>query len=205
MRTPVNRILIGLIGAALLVGGLLVLIGGLDLQRHWGFTLPSWWPLDDPNQPLLSAETRTRWRDEGWWWPAVFAVLGVVVLASLWWLLAQFRTRRLGQILVPVPEAEYGDGAAGDVRLRGRALEDAITDEIEALDGVETARVTLHGRRHAPRARVVLSLAVHADPASLADRLDRDPMYHARHSAGLSELPTLVRMRSDRHPARRVE
>lgn len=218
MRTAVNRALLAVIGVLLLAGGLLVLLGGLDLERRWNLALPSWWPLDDPDQPLLSRAGRTRWTDRGWWWPAVIAGLGVLVTLSLWWLVAQLRERRLGQVHVAVPGSGdrdgdgngdgNGDGAesgAGAARLRARALEDAVAAEIRALDGVDRARVTLHGRRRAPRARIAVTLAANASPADLVDRLDRDPLLHARDSAGLPDLPADIRLRSDRHPATRVE
>lgn len=204
-RNKVNRILLSLAGAVLLVVGLLVLFGGLDLARRWNLDMPSWWPWDDPDQPLLSDADRTQWKDEGWWWPAAFAALGLLLVIGVWWLLAQFGRRRLSQVLVPVPEEEYHDGGLGAARLRARAMEHAIAVETEQLDGVEAARVTLHGRRRSPVARVRLTLAAHADPDFLAGQLERGPLYRAKSSAGLAELPVVLRMRSDRHTARRVE
>src|SRR3954447_14087525 len=98
MRITLNRVLLALTGLVLLVVGLSVLVGSLDLQRHWDFTVPGWWPFTGPKDVLLTAHDRTRYRSDGWWWPVVFAVLGVLFLAALWWLLAQSRTSRLRQI-----------------------------------------------------------------------------------------------------------
>src|SRR4051794_32580091 len=115
MRTTLNRVLLGLIGLILLVGGLSVLVGSLDLQRHWDFTGPDWWPFTGPKDVLLTDHDRTRHRSDDWWWPVVIAVLAVLMLASLWWLLAQARARRLRQIRI-----DSGDGQGA--LLRGRAL-----------------------------------------------------------------------------------
>ncbi|NUP44041.1 MAG: alkaline shock response membrane anchor protein AmaP, partial [Streptomyces sp.] len=147
MRTTANRVLLGLIGLVLLVLGLSVLVGSLDLQRHWGFTVPGWWPFTGPHDVLLTEHSRTRYRSDGWWWPVVFAVLGVLLLGSLWWLLAQARTRRLRQIRV-----DSGDGQGA--LLRGRALESVLRSEAEDQDGVEWAGALLAGRRGTPAARL---------------------------------------------------
>ncbi|KRV49303.1 hypothetical protein AQ490_03675 [Wenjunlia vitaminophila] len=203
-RTLVNRVLLALAGLVLLAGGLLVLVSGLDLERHWNFTLPSWWPLDRPDQPVLSEADRTRYRDEGWWWPVVFTALGLLVLLSLWWLLAQLHGRRLGRVLL----GHFGDPDredAGSAWLRGRALEDALEVETRRMDGVDGATVTLHTRRGVPGARMILTLAPHARPASIVERLHHEQIADARASVGLPVLPTDVRLRGDRHPATRVE
>ncbi|MEU7720407.1 alkaline shock response membrane anchor protein AmaP [Streptomyces tibetensis] len=196
MLTGVNRVLLGLLGLGLFALGGGVLLGGLDLQRHWGFGVPGWWPFRGPDDVVLGAEGRTRWREEGWWWPTVIAVLAVLLALLLWWLFAQ-RRHRLGQVLVDSEE-----GAA--TRLDGRALEDAIEEEAQYLDGVARARVRLTGRRTAPAARVRLLLEPHADPARILGRLTRETLVHARDSAGLDRLPSKVRLREARHHADRV-
>ncbi|MFE5097671.1 alkaline shock response membrane anchor protein AmaP [Streptomyces sp. NPDC056638] len=174
-----------------------VLLGGLDLQRHWGFDVPGWWPFRGPNDVVLGTEGRTRWREEDWWWPAVIAVLAVLLALLLWWLLAQLRRHRLGQVLI---ESE-DDPAA---RLNGRALEDAIEEEAQVLDGISQAHVRLTGRCTAPAARVRLLLKPHAEPARTLEQLSRETLAHARDSAGLDRLPSEVRLREVRHRARRI-
>ena len=86
----------------------------------------------------VSDSERTRWRDEGWWWPVVFAALGLAFLLLLWWLLAQLRRRRLGEVLV-----DSGDVAG--VLLRGRALEEVLAAETEHLPGVDRVHVRVEG------------------------------------------------------------
>ena len=120
-------------------------------------SVPSWWPFDGKDDVLLSKADRTRWRDEGWWWPTVIAVLAVLVVLALWWLLAQLRRGRLAEVLV---DSGDGEGAL----LRGRALEGVLGDEAEALDGV--VRRQGHADRPADRP---------AGPAPAADGAARRP------------------------------
>jgi hypothetical protein len=192
-----NRILLALTGLVLLAVGLAVLIGGLDLQRRWGFTMPDQWPFDGPKDVLFSDSARIRYRSEQWWWPAVITALGVLVVGSLWWLLAQLRGRRLRQVSV-----DSGDGS--EAVLRGRALEGILAAETEALDGVEGARVSLNGERDTPRARLVLALAPHADPGGVLAGLRSVVLENARASAGLAALPAEARLRAVSHRASRV-
>jgi hypothetical protein len=196
VRTTFNRVLLGLVGLILLVVGLSVLVGGLDLQRHWDFTMPSWWPFTGPKDVLLTDRSRTRYRDDDWWWPVVFAVLGVLFLASLWWLLAQARSRRLRQIRI-----DSGDGQGA--LLRGRALEAVLRAETEEHDGVEWASARLTGRG-TPAARLVLGLEPRATPSDVVEALDAHVLDRARTSAGLDTLPAEARLRPVRHRASRV-
>ena len=197
MLKAVNRVLLGLLGLGLFALGGGVLLCGLDLQRHWGFDVPGWWPFRGPEDVVLGTWGRVRWRAEDWWWPAVIAVLVVLLALLLWWLLAQLHRHRLGQVLI---ESE-GDAAA---RLNGRALEDAIEEEAQVLDGISQAHVRLTGRRAAPAARVRLLLKPHAEPVRTLEQLSGETLAHARDSAGLDRLPSEVRLREVRHRSRRV-
>ncbi|MFK0022238.1 alkaline shock response membrane anchor protein AmaP [Streptomyces sp. NPDC090798] len=187
----VNRVLLAIVGLALLVLGGSVLAVGLGLRP------PSWWIHDGRHDVLLSAAERTRWRDQGWWWPTVIAVLAVVVLLSLWWLSAVLRRRRLAEVLVDTGD---GEGAL----LRGRALEGVLAGEAGRLDGVERAHVQLTGRRGAPGTRVQLLLEPHVDPGHALHLLTTEALAHARDSAGLAALPAEVRLRGVKHRAERV-
>lgn len=191
MLATVNRILIGLIGLALL------LLGGSVLAIGLGFDPPSWWIHADRSDVLLTEASRTRWRDQGWWWPAVIAALAVVLLLALWCLSAELRRRRLTEVLVDTGD---GEGAL----LRGRALEGVVNSEAEALPGVERAQVALVGRRRAPEARIQLVLTPHAMPEEALRRLAAGGIAHARDSAGLDQLPAEVRLRALKHRAERV-
>ncbi|MEU2433938.1 alkaline shock response membrane anchor protein AmaP [Streptomyces sp. NPDC007861] len=191
MLRVVNRVLLALAGLVLLAVGGAVLVTGL------GVGVPSWWPWAGPGDVLLREGARQRWRDAGWWWPAVIAALAVLLLLAVWWLLAQLRRSRLAEVLV---ESGDGEGAL----LRGRALESVLAAEAESLEGVAHARVALHGRRTAPSARARLLLEPYASPGATLHRLSTEALTHARDSAGLAALPSEVRLRAERHRARRV-
>jgi hypothetical protein len=191
MLRIVNRVLTGLVGLVLVV------LGGSVLAVGLGVTPPSWWIHQGPHDVLLSDAERTRWRDQGWWWPTVLAALAVLVPLALWWLSAVLRRHRLAEVLV-----DTGDGAGA--LLRGRALESVLADEAGQLDGVERADVLLTGRRSAPGARIRLVVAPHVDPGDALHRLTVESLVHARDSAGLTELPAEVRLRGVRHRAERV-
>ncbi|MFF1697492.1 alkaline shock response membrane anchor protein AmaP [Streptomyces sp. NPDC058257] len=191
MLKTVNRVVLGLIGLVLVLGGGSVLAVGL------GASPPSWWVHDGKRDVLLSDADRARWRDAGWFWPTVIAVLAVCVLLALWWLVAQLRRRRLAEVLV-----ETGDGEGA--LLRGRALENVLVGEAESIEGVQRAAVALTGRRNAPHARVSLLLEPHAMPGDALHRLSAEALAHARDSAGLDRLPAVVRLRGVKHRAERV-
>lgn len=197
MTRVVNRVLLGVIGALLFVLGAAVLVAGLDLRRRWGFETPAHWPFTDRADVLLSRSDRTRWRAESWWWPMVIGGLAIVLLLALWWLLAQLRRRRVTTLSI-----DTGDG--GDALLRGRALEDALAAEAQTVDGVERARVVLHGRRRTPHATVRLTLAPHVRPAAALESVRAGALEHARTAADLHRLPTDVRLKTVRHRAERV-
>ncbi|MEU8982290.1 alkaline shock response membrane anchor protein AmaP [Streptomyces sp. NPDC048309] len=191
MLRMVNRVLMGIIGLALVV------LGGSVLAVGLGADSPSWWIHDGRHDVLLSDTERTRWRDHGWWWPAVIAALAVLVLLALWWLAAVLRRRRLAEVLVDTGD---GEGAL----LRGRALEGVLSAEAAQLDGVAQAQVQLTGRRSTPEARVRLLLEPHVDPGHALHLLTAEALAHARDSAGLAALPAEVRLRGVKHRAERV-
>ncbi|WP_338899010.1 alkaline shock response membrane anchor protein AmaP [Streptomyces sp. TG1A-60] len=191
MLRIVNRVLIGIIGLVLVVTGGAVLAVGL------GADPPSWWPHDGRHDVLLSDAERTRWRDAGWWWPTVIAVLALLVLLALWWLTSVLRRHRLTEVLVDTGD---GEGAL----LRGRALEGVLTAEAARLEGVERVHTRLTGRRSAPEARVRVRLQPPASPGDTLQRLTAEAVAHARDSAGLAELPAEVRLQGGRDRTERV-
>ncbi|MFI6643514.1 alkaline shock response membrane anchor protein AmaP [Streptomyces sp. NPDC050504] len=192
MLKSVNRVAVGAAGLVL-IG-----VGGAVLAAGLGLSVPHWWPFDGRDDVLLSAADRGRWRDEGWWWPAVIGSLAVLALLGLWWLLAQLRRARLSEVLV---DSGDGEGAL----LRGRAMEAVLTGEAQAQEGVARARVALTGRRSAPEVRMALMLEPHAGPGEAVARLAEGAVEHARGSAGLARLPTEVRVGAVRHGGSRVQ
>ncbi|MFC1413644.1 alkaline shock response membrane anchor protein AmaP [Streptacidiphilus sp. N1-12] len=196
-RTAVNRTLLGLVGLVLLAGGALLLAGGLDLNRRWHLGLPADWTVLQPHHAVLDAADRTRWRADSWWWPVLFAALGVVAVLALWWLLAQLRRGATGQVTVP-------DTADVPVRLRGDALARAVADDAEQIPGVARVRVRLLGRPKRPRARIALLLEPGAAPGPVLRALSDGPLARARESTGLARLPAEARVRVAPGPVERV-
>ncbi|NGO80963.1 alkaline shock response membrane anchor protein AmaP [Streptomyces sp. YC504] len=186
-----NRVLIGLVGLALLVVGAGVLIAGL------GGPLPSWWFYDAQGDVVLAESARDRFREDTWWWPAVFGALGALFALMVWSLVAQVRRNRLTEVLV-----DSGDGQGA--LLRARALAGVLAGAAEELDGVGRADVLLVGRRNAPSARVHLVLEAHAAPRETLQHLTYEALTTARDSAGLDRLPAEVEMGAAKRRASRV-
>ncbi|WP_407564117.1 hypothetical protein [Streptomyces sp. 184] len=88
--------------------------------------------------------------------------------------------------------------------LRGSALEEVLAQEAGALEGVERARVTLTGRRTAPRAGFGVLLGPGARPAAAVDHIEERALAPARASVGLARLPAEIRFRSAKHRPERV-
>lgn len=88
--------------------------------------------------------------------------------------------------------------------LRGSALEEVLAEEAGALEGVERARVTLTGRRTAPRASFGVLLGPGAHPAAAVDHIEERALAPARASVGLARLPAEIRFRSAKHRPERV-
>ncbi|MGV9267744.1 alkaline shock response membrane anchor protein AmaP [Kitasatospora sp. NPDC003701] len=187
-RSTVNRVLLGVVGVLLLAAGVLVLAGGLDLYARLGLDMPGWWPLTSPDRPVVSAGSRTRWADESWWWPAVIAGLVLVVAGTAWWLFAQLRRSGPATIVLPTP------GASGlRLRLRTRALEEALETGTVALPEVE--RVSVRLLRGQPRLRAAVRLTPGGDPAELVEHFETGPRSNATASLGLADLPADLRIR----------
>ncbi|MFJ5886285.1 alkaline shock response membrane anchor protein AmaP [Kitasatospora cineracea] len=192
-RRAVNRTLLALAGLALLAGGALVLLGGLDAYRHLGITPPHWWPLTSPDRPVLSAAGRTRWTDRDWWWPVAIAVPALVVLGCLWWLFSQLRRGGPAGVDLPSPAAPGEPHFA--LHVRSRAVEEAVEAETVALPDVDRVTVKVTGAARRPEVHTVVRLAPGADTAALVAAYRTGPVEHARHSLGLASLPAQLRLR----------
>ncbi|MFJ4680132.1 MULTISPECIES: alkaline shock response membrane anchor protein AmaP [unclassified Kitasatospora] len=192
-RRTVNRTLLALVGLVLLAGGALVLLGGLDAYRHLGITPPGWWPLTSPDQPVLSTASRTRWSDRDWWWPVAIAVPALVIVGCLWWLFSQLRRGGPAGVDLPSPTASGGSHFA--LRVRSRAVEEAIETETVALPDVERVTTKVTGAARRPQVHTAVRIAPGADTAALVAAYRTGPVEHARHSLGLAELPAQLRLR----------
>ncbi|MFE9254428.1 alkaline shock response membrane anchor protein AmaP [Streptomyces sp. NPDC006879] len=183
MLKTVNRALLGLTGIVLLAFGAVLLTGS--------------WPYAGRTDVLLDRAEPERWQSAGWWWPVVLTGLALAVLLALWWFLAQLRRPGPATLLV-----DTGDGAGAVLRVQ--ALEEVMDREAEQVDGVVRARITLHGRRDAPTARVRLLLEPYAVPADALTALTGRALLHASRSTRLSGIPAEVRLTAVSRRARRV-
>ncbi|MEV7773143.1 alkaline shock response membrane anchor protein AmaP [Kitasatospora sp. NPDC086791] len=189
-RVLVNRVLLGVVGVALLGVGVLVLLGGFDLYRRAGAQPPQWWPLTSPHQPVVSARSRGRWVSSSWWWPTVIGGLVVLMAGTAWWLVAQLRRTGLKSIAVPTP------GVSGlRLRVHAGALEEALETGTVVLPEVERVRVRLVRAPRHPRLRGAVRLTPGGDPAALVEHFEDGPRIDARGSLGLPELPADLRIR----------
>jgi hypothetical protein len=107
------------------------------------------------------------------------------------------RRRRLSELLV-----DTGDGE--EALLRGRAMEDVLTGEASAMEGVERAEASLIGRPGRPHTRMRLLLGPQAAPGDALHRLTTGALAVARDSARLPSLPATVQLRAIKHRAQRV-
>ncbi|MEU4093102.1 alkaline shock response membrane anchor protein AmaP [Streptomyces sp. NPDC026673] len=188
MRAAVNRVVLALVGLALVLAGGVVLCSATGVLHR---------PYTGRNDVLLGDADRTRYEGASWWWPTVVAVLALIVLCALWWLLAQVRDRRLRRLAVDADD----DGVTV---LRGRALEQIIAADAGQLHGVDHATTALVGTPTAPRARLQLALSPYAAPGDVLAELDSTVLDRARVSAGLPLLPAEARLRAVSHRAARV-
>ncbi|GAA5014036.1 alkaline shock response membrane anchor protein AmaP [Kitasatospora paranensis] len=189
-RSAVNRTILAVVGILLLGGGLLAIAGGLDLYGRLGVTVPNGWPFSRPEQAVLSPGARMHWSDMDWWWPVVLAVPALLVAGCLWWLFAQLHRTGPSTVEVPVP-----DGAGVALRLRGRALVDAVETETVALPDVERVTAKVAGGPHRVALRTAVRLAPGGGVGTVLRALDAGPFANARTSLGLAELPAEVRVK----------
>src|SRR6201995_2320358 len=93
-----NRIALLLIGLALLLGGAVGLLRGLNVEPGW---------LGPPHALGIDKGTRHWGAAQPWFWPTVAAVSVLVFLLALWWLLSQGQTRTLRRVALE-PDARRG-------------------------------------------------------------------------------------------------
>ncbi|MFD7780446.1 alkaline shock response membrane anchor protein AmaP [Streptomyces sp. NPDC059753] len=197
-KSAVNRTLLTLAGLILLGGGLLILAAGLNLYRNWNLTPPTGWPLTGPHDVLLSRADRTHYTDQGWWWPTLIATLALILVAALWWLIAQRRTRAPRHLHVGTPPQDA-------VELHGRALTEVLATDTARLPDVHKAQARITGHHDRHRADLALTLTPDADPARLLNTLQQGPLTRAQRAAGWPQLTTHARLRITPHHPRRAE
>jgi hypothetical protein len=119
----------------------------------------------------------------GWLWPAVAGACLLLALACLRWILALLAsTDRVGEITIPCGTDQ------GTTILQPAAITDALTREISAYRGVDTAKGRVIGDGHNPEIVLIVSPAPSADLHALHHRIEAEALAHARRALG---KPTL--------------
>jgi len=120
----------------------------------------------------------------GWLWPAVAGACLLLALACLRWVLALLAsTDRAGDIAI------QGSTDQGTTILRPAALTDALTREISAYHGVESARGRVIGNGQDPQIVLTVTPARAADLHALHQRIQAEALAHARQALGKPALP----------------
>lgn len=120
----------------------------------------------------------------GWLWPAVAGGCVLIGVACLRWLLALVASSdRAGDIVI-------GGGIdEGTTILRPAALVDALTSEVSAYHGVDSARGRVIGDGRDPEVVLTVITAPAADLRVLHHRIEAEAFAHARHAAGNPSMP----------------
>ncbi|WP_055590052.1 hypothetical protein [Peterkaempfera griseoplana] len=184
-----NRIALGLIGAALLAGGLLAVLHGAGVFSSAA-----------PDTALLVPYERHYAAASLWLWPLVGLVAALVAVAAVAWALAQLRPDGVRALSL---EADRRQGAT---RLSAPAVTHALETEIESYEGVQRARAHLvHSARY-PRLALRVRLAPGADLPRVRARVERQAMDHLREVLDQEQLPARISFHAaGRRDRRRVD
>lgn len=179
----VNRVLILLIGLALLAAGAAALVTGLG-----GFGQSA------ADRAVLDGESDRWLRENSWVWWALAGLCLLVAVLALRWLFAQLTTNRISRVVL------QRDRAEGHTVVRRTAISAAVEDDVEAFYGVRHARLELYGAQAAPTARLVVDVEDRADLSELRERIEREAVPSLRRCLDSPSLPVhaLLRLRGDR-------
>ncbi len=120
----------------------------------------------------------------GWLWPAVAGACLLLALACLRWALALLAsTDRAGDITIP------GGTDQGTTILQPAAITDALTREVSAYHGVDTAKSRIIGDGRDPEIVLIVTSLPSADLHALHRRIEAEALAHARQALGMPSLP----------------
>ena len=173
MRDRSDRIVVGVLGLLLLLGGGLAaclgagLFGAARADHH------------------VFDSTVARWWDEGGWESfAVVTAIGVVAVAlGAYLALAQVH-RNDGRQRTPTVKFPQNNGAKGKTTLRSAALSHNLETDLEAIADVHDARVGLFGRYPTIEMRAILGVGDGVDLDNLPAPSRRRPGPDAGHHRG---------------------
>ncbi|QKW10500.1 alkaline shock response membrane anchor protein AmaP [Streptomyces sp. NA04227] len=189
-RTLVNRVLLALLGLALLTGGAWAAVTGFLGDR-----VPSWWRGPGSEERLVDRDRYRELAGHDWWDAASMGALAVLAVLALWWLLAQPVRGRSRVLRLPRPW----------LGVRTQALTSAAEQDIERLPSVRSGRVRIgSGRGGRLRVAVTVRLEASAQPALLLGELHAGPLANLRTATGAEQMDSVVRLRRGRQRAVRV-
>lgn len=173
-----NRSVLAFLGLLLLAAGAAGVAAGVGLLGD-----------DIHTRKVIPAYTRDWVARHGWFWIAVAAGSILVALLALRWLFAQVATNRVASLEV---EANRENGRTV---LAGRAITDAVAEEIRSYRGVSGASAHLLGDRTAPTLLVQAALDGRVNPAEARGRIQTDALVHARQALDAPDLPVRLELR----------
>ena len=177
-----NRIALLLIGLALLLGGAVGLLRGLNVWPGW---------LGPPHALVIDKATRHWVADQPWFWPTVAAVAVLVFLLALRWLAAQGQTRTLRRV------ALEPDARRGATYLPARAVTSVIESDLAASPHVRNSTAALTGTAASPRLALSVTMAADADPAEAISRIG-EAVHRYREALEDDSLNATIRIRTGR-------
>lgn len=120
----------------------------------------------------------------GWLWPAIAVAFLLIALACLRWMLALLASNdRAGDITIGSTTDE------GTTILRPQALVDALTSEVSAYHGVDSARGRVIGDGRDPEVVLKVITSPAADLPALHHRIEAEAFAHVRQAMGDPSLP----------------
>lgn len=178
---------------ALILFGLLVLLAGAaGITASTGVFGTAF-----SKRPLFANHVSTYVGQHGSWvWSAAAAVCLLIALLALRWIVALLiSTDRAGDIPIPVSSHE------GTTILQPTALTGALTREVGAYHGVDTARGRLIGDASAPEIVIAVTASQSADLHALHRRIETEALAHTRQALGKTDLPVHLHLHVSRRPA----
>lgn len=173
----INRVVLTLLGLALLAAGALGLCLGAGVFESRGAT-----------EAVLPQTVSTFPDGRPWFWWAVVGALVLIAVLALLWLLAQLKTDRTSRL------DRTTDARDGYTKLRASALTNAVEDEVVGIAGVTgaSADVREHGGQH-----VYLRVGLNdsADLAAVRGRLEDEVVAHLREGVGDPRFPVTIELR----------
>ncbi|HEX5494738.1 MAG TPA: hypothetical protein VFX70_09220 [Mycobacteriales bacterium] len=196
VRSPrtrrVNRLVLGLVGLLLLLGG------GAGLAAGFGVLGGA-----VPHRPVLTGTAR--YADaHAWVWAAVGVAGLVVATLGAAWLVVQSRSNRIRELDVPDgPEHPHG-AEQGRTVLAGDAVTDAVRAEVESYPGVRDASAQLVTERGTPTLLVSAALDGRSGPGQVRTRIQTGAVSHARRALDDPGLPARLELRLASRPRRHL-